>query len=86
MNATSPKKVEVRPHTTGDDRGRRLALLDALAFSNALPATLAGALTVAELALAGMPALLVPYPFAADDHQAANARALEEAGATVAVK
>ncbi|MBJ22009.1 MAG: undecaprenyldiphospho-muramoylpentapeptide beta-N-acetylglucosaminyltransferase [bacterium] len=41
----------------------------------------AGALTVAELALAGMPALLVPYPFAADDHQTANARALEEAGA-----
>ncbi|MEM9175939.1 MAG: undecaprenyldiphospho-muramoylpentapeptide beta-N-acetylglucosaminyltransferase [Myxococcota bacterium] len=41
----------------------------------------AGALTVAELALAGMPALLVPYPFAADDHQAANARALEEVGA-----
>jgi UDP-N-acetylglucosamine--N-acetylmuramyl-(pentapeptide) pyrophosphoryl-undecaprenol N-acetylglucosamine transferase len=41
----------------------------------------AGALTVAELALAGMPALLAPYPFAADDHQAANARALEEAGA-----
>jgi UDP-N-acetylglucosamine--N-acetylmuramyl-(pentapeptide) pyrophosphoryl-undecaprenol N-acetylglucosamine transferase len=41
----------------------------------------AGALTVAELALAEMPALLVPYPFAADDHQAANARALEEAGA-----
>ncbi|MBY0401643.1 undecaprenyldiphospho-muramoylpentapeptide beta-N-acetylglucosaminyltransferase [Myxococcota bacterium] len=41
----------------------------------------AGALTVAELALAGMPALLVPYPFAADDHQSANARALEEVGA-----
>ncbi len=40
-----------------------------------------GALTVAELALAGLPALLVPYPFAADDHQAANARALEAAGA-----
>jgi len=41
----------------------------------------AGALTVAELALVGMPALLAPYPFAADDHQAANARALEDAGA-----
>jgi len=41
----------------------------------------AGALTVAELALAGMPALLVPYPHAADDHQRANARALEKAGA-----
>jgi UDP-N-acetylglucosamine--N-acetylmuramyl-(pentapeptide) pyrophosphoryl-undecaprenol N-acetylglucosamine transferase len=41
----------------------------------------AGAMTVAELALAGLPALLVPYPFAADDHQTANARALVAAGA-----
>lgn len=41
----------------------------------------AGALTVAELALAGLPALLVPYPYAADDHQSANARALVAAGA-----
>lgn len=41
----------------------------------------AGALTLAELALAGLPALLVPYPFAADDHQEANASVLEEAGA-----
>jgi len=41
----------------------------------------AGALTVAELALAGLPALLVPYPYAADDHQLANARSLERAGA-----
>ena len=40
-----------------------------------------GALTVAELAMAGLPALLVPYPHAADDHQTANARALAEAGA-----
>jgi len=41
----------------------------------------AGALTVAELALAGLPSLLVPYPFAADDHQTANAAALVAAGA-----
>lgn len=41
----------------------------------------AGALTVAELAMAGLPALLIPYPFAADDHQTANAEALSEAGA-----
>ncbi|MDH3199252.1 MAG: undecaprenyldiphospho-muramoylpentapeptide beta-N-acetylglucosaminyltransferase [Candidatus Krumholzibacteria bacterium] len=40
-----------------------------------------GALTVAELAMAGLPSLLVPYPFAADDHQAANAQALARAGA-----
>ncbi|MFP6638633.1 MAG: undecaprenyldiphospho-muramoylpentapeptide beta-N-acetylglucosaminyltransferase [Myxococcota bacterium] len=41
----------------------------------------AGALTVAELAMAGLPALLIPYPFAADDHQTANAEALSQAGA-----
>ena len=40
-----------------------------------------GALTVAELCLAALPSLLVPYPHAADDHQRANARALERAGA-----
>jgi UDP-N-acetylglucosamine--N-acetylmuramyl-(pentapeptide) pyrophosphoryl-undecaprenol N-acetylglucosamine transferase len=40
----------------------------------------AGASTVAELAAAGRPALLVPYPHAADDHQAANAQAFAEAG------
>ncbi len=41
----------------------------------------AGAITIAELALAGLPALLVPYPFAADNHQAANASAFAESGA-----
>jgi UDP-N-acetylglucosamine--N-acetylmuramyl-(pentapeptide) pyrophosphoryl-undecaprenol N-acetylglucosamine transferase len=41
----------------------------------------AGASTVAELACAGRPSLLVPLPGAIDDHQSANARALAEAGA-----
>lgn len=41
----------------------------------------AGATTVAELAAAGKPALLVPFPFAADDHQRKNAEAVERAGA-----
>lgn len=40
----------------------------------------AGASTVAELCAVGRPAILVPYPHAADDHQTANARALEAAG------
>lgn len=39
-----------------------------------------GASTVAEVSAAGRPSLLVPYPFAADDHQTANARTLEAAG------
>lgn len=41
----------------------------------------AGASTCAELALYGLPALLIPYPFAARRHQTANARALEKIGA-----
>ena len=40
-----------------------------------------GASTVAELALAGRPAVLVPLPHAIDDHQTANARVLADAGA-----
>lgn len=40
-----------------------------------------GATTVAELALAGKPSVLVPFPFATHDHQTGNARALEQAGA-----
>jgi UDP-N-acetylglucosamine--N-acetylmuramyl-(pentapeptide) pyrophosphoryl-undecaprenol N-acetylglucosamine transferase len=44
----------------------------------------AGASTVAELAVAGRPSILVPLPGAIDDHQAANARALADArGASV---
>jgi UDP-N-acetylglucosamine--N-acetylmuramyl-(pentapeptide) pyrophosphoryl-undecaprenol N-acetylglucosamine transferase len=41
----------------------------------------AGALTVAELCAAGVPALFVPYPAAVDDHQTANARPMADAGA-----
>ena len=40
----------------------------------------AGASTVAELTALGRPAILVPYPFAIDDHQTANAHAIEDSG------
>lgn len=40
-----------------------------------------GALTVSELAAAGLPAVFVPYPHAVDDHQVGNARWLGDAGA-----
>jgi UDP-N-acetylglucosamine--N-acetylmuramyl-(pentapeptide) pyrophosphoryl-undecaprenol N-acetylglucosamine transferase len=43
----------------------------------------AGALTIAELAAAGVASILVPFPHAVDDHQTANARFLAHAGAAM---
>lgn len=43
----------------------------------------AGALTVSELAAAGVASLLVPFPHAVDDHQSANARYLADVGAAL---
>ncbi len=45
----------------------------------------AGASTLAELATTGTPSILVPYPFAAEQHQAHNAALFAEAGASVVV-
>ena len=45
----------------------------------------AGALTVAELAAAGVASILVPYPHAVDDHQTQNAGLLVDAGAAVLI-
>ena len=41
----------------------------------------AGATGLAELAARGVPAILIPYPYAAENHQEKNARAMEAAGA-----
>jgi len=41
----------------------------------------AGALTIAEISAAGVAAILVPFPFAVDDHQTRNAEYLQQAGA-----
>lgn len=46
----------------------------------------AGALTVSEVALAGLPAVFIPFPAAVDDHQTANAAVLTEAGAALIVQ
>jgi UDP-N-acetylglucosamine--N-acetylmuramyl-(pentapeptide) pyrophosphoryl-undecaprenol N-acetylglucosamine transferase len=43
----------------------------------------AGAITVAELSAGGMASVLVPFPYAVDDHQSANARFLSEKGAAL---
>jgi UDP-N-acetylglucosamine--N-acetylmuramyl-(pentapeptide) pyrophosphoryl-undecaprenol N-acetylglucosamine transferase len=46
----------------------------------------AGALTIAELAIAGLPAILVPYPHAVDDHQTSNGKYLADNGAAVLIQ
>jgi len=92
-----PRAIEIFHQTGEADRERVAAAYaraglaaEVVAFEPEMPrryrwADLAvarsGALTVAELALAGLPALLVPFPHAADDHQRANAEALAATGA-----
>ncbi len=46
----------------------------------------AGAMTIAELAAAGVASILVPYPYAVDDHQTFNAKYLSDAGAAILLK
>ncbi len=46
----------------------------------------AGALTIAELAAAGLAAILVPFPHAVDDHQTANGKYLVEVGAALLIQ
>ena len=58
-----------------------------LAYAAAdLAVTRAGAITMAELTAAGMPAVMVPLPHATADHQAANAQAVAAAGGAVVVE
>ena len=93
--------LRVSQQARPEDRDRVTAELQASGiaaeietFFNDVPARLArahlvicrsGASTIAELAATGRPALLVPYPHATDDHQAANARAFADSGAGWAI-
>ncbi|MGB4847200.1 MAG: glycosyltransferase, partial [Saprospiraceae bacterium] len=45
----------------------------------------AGAITISELALTGKPAILVPSPYVAEDHQTHNAKSLEQMGAAILI-
>jgi UDP-N-acetylglucosamine--N-acetylmuramyl-(pentapeptide) pyrophosphoryl-undecaprenol N-acetylglucosamine transferase len=81
-------RMELHYAALGYDE-RRVAVK---AFIDDMPAALAdaalvvaraGALTLAELAITGVPAILIPLPTAADDHQTINALAYERAGAAM---
>ena len=62
-----------------DDMARRYAEAD-------LVICRAGAVTVAELSAGGVASVLVPFPYAVDDHQTANARFLSEKGAAILIQ
>jgi UDP-N-acetylglucosamine--N-acetylmuramyl-(pentapeptide) pyrophosphoryl-undecaprenol N-acetylglucosamine transferase len=72
--STSPGWVHAVPYL--DDMPVALAAAD-------LAVGRAGAMSTAELLNAGLPAILVPFPYAAADHQMHNARSLERAGVAV---
>ncbi len=70
--ATSPLQVEVKPFIE--------KMVEEFTKADFVISR-AGATTVAELAAAGRPAIMIPLPWAADDHQRKNAEAVERAGA-----
>jgi undecaprenyldiphospho-muramoylpentapeptide beta-N-acetylglucosaminyltransferase len=74
--ASGPSALRYVPVRYEDDMPTLYAAAD-------LAVCRAGATTVAELAVVGLPAILVPLPGAPGDHQTANARALVDAGAGV---
>lgn len=78
-----------RAYEAAGVQGELLAYVDDMAAMYAwadLVICRAGALTVSELAAVGVPALLVPYPHAVDDHQTANGHYLTDAGAALLVQ
>jgi UDP-N-acetylglucosamine--N-acetylmuramyl-(pentapeptide) pyrophosphoryl-undecaprenol N-acetylglucosamine transferase len=73
-SGADPARVEILPFL--DDMPNRFAMAH-------LVMARSGASTVAELAAAGKPSLLVPFAAAADEHQKRNAEAMVDAGAAV---
>lgn len=77
--ARHPELADAEVAPFFDDMPRRMEAAD-------LAVCRAGATTLAELAAAGRPAVLVPYPHAADDHQRHNAEAVRDAGAATMIR
>ncbi len=70
------KRADVRPYIS--DLPRLMLAADLLLSRS-------GAMTLSEAAFAGTPAILVPYPYATDDHQTKNALSLAERGAATVI-
>lgn len=79
---STQKRYEPWPHSIYHVAPFVEKMTDAYAWAD-LVICRSGALTVSEVAAAGVPSILIPYPHAVDDHQYANALFLEAAGAAV---
>ena len=77
VNGLDPKSGQVFPNI---DIATKAAVMGLGVVMADLVLCRAGALTVSELAAAGVGAVLVPFPYAVDDHQTRNAQFLVEAG------
>lgn len=76
----------VKEMATGRDGYHVLSFCDDMASAYAacdVSVCRSGASSMTELSYVAMPSILVPYPYAADDHQTVNAKVFEEAGAAV---
>ena len=88
---TEALQVRAALEDAGGDAGGRWRVLDYLdGMGDAIAAadlvvSRAGATTIAELTALGAPAVVVPYPYATDDHQTRNAEALVTHGAAVLI-
>lgn len=87
--ATGPAHFEqLAPLATGAPRLRLVPYIEDMGLAYALADFVlcrAGASTIFELAACGLPAVLIPFPFATADHQTFNARAMAQAGAAVMI-
>jgi UDP-N-acetylglucosamine--N-acetylmuramyl-(pentapeptide) pyrophosphoryl-undecaprenol N-acetylglucosamine transferase len=88
LHQTGPDAVDatVERYELLGNHARIVPFIDqmAVAYGEAdLAICRAGALTIAEITAVGLPSVLVPFPHAADNHQEANARVLEAAGAAI---
>lgn len=81
---------KMKEQTKGDLKGIHISefiynMQDAYAAADVIVSR-AGAMAISELCLIGKPVVLVPYPFAAEDHQAKNAAALANQKAALMIK
>ncbi|MFA6074721.1 MAG: undecaprenyldiphospho-muramoylpentapeptide beta-N-acetylglucosaminyltransferase [Negativicutes bacterium] len=76
LQVTDKSNIIVRPYLFNMQSA--IAIADVAVFR-------AGAVGLAELSAVGVPAILIPYPYAAENHQEFNARALEKNGAAIVI-